>query len=153
MGNRVIIGLKGEIIVSITKLNGKLKGNMAFEMNINGHNLVIDASEEIGGNNLGPRPKPLLLAGLIGCTGMDVMSILQRMRIELEDLDIEVSAENTEEHPKVYQNIHLIFKFKGKDLPVDKLKRAVELSQEKYCGVTAMLRASTSVTYEIVLVE
>lgn len=139
--------------MSTTKLNGKLKGNMAFEMNINGHNLVIDASEEIGGNNLGPRPKPLLLAGLIGCTGIDVMSILKKMRVEIEDLDIEVSAENTEEHPKVYKDIHLIFKFKGENLPIDKLERAVELSQERYCGVTAMLKEATSVTYEIILVE
>lgn len=136
-----------------TKLNGKLKDNMAFEMNINGHNIILDASEEVGGNNLGPRPKPLLLAGLIGCTGMDVVSILNKMRVEIEDLNIEVEADNTEEHPKVYKDIHLIFKFKGNNLPLDKITRAVELSQEKYCGVSAMLKASTPITYEIILEE
>lgn len=132
------------------KLHAKLKGNMGFEMDLDGHKFITDASEEIGGNDLGPRPKQLLLAGLIGCTGIDVMSILKKMKVELDDLNIEVEADNTEEHPKVYENIHLTFRFKGKDLPKNKIERAVSLSQEKYCGVSAMLKKATPVTYEIV---
>lgn len=136
-----------------TKLEARLKGNMAFEMNLDGHNFITDASEKIGGNDLGPRPKQLLLAGLIGCTGIDIMSILKKMRVELDDFDVIVEADNTEEHPKVYENIHLTFIFKGKNLPEEKVKRAVTLSQEKYCGVSAMLKNSTSITYDIVIEE
>lgn len=136
-----------------TKILGSLKGNMAFEMNLDGHKLITDAAEEIGGNNLGPRPKQLLLAGLIGCTGIDVMSILDKMKVQVDDCRIEVLADITEEHPKVYKDIHLIYRFKGKDLPRKNLEKAVALSQEKYCGVSAMLQKVTSVTYEIIIEE
>ncbi|CCQ92962.1 OsmC family protein [[Clostridium] ultunense Esp] len=135
------------------KIEARLKGIMGFEMELDGHNFITDASEKIGGNNLGPRPKQLLLAGLIGCTGIDVMSILRKMKVELEDLKIQVEADNTEEHPKVYENIHLTYIFKGKNLPKKNIEKAVSLSQEKYCGVTAMLKKVTSVTYDIVIEE
>lgn len=136
-----------------TKIEARLKGIMGFEMELDGHNFITDASEKIGGNNLGPRLKQLLLAGLIGCTGIDVMSILRKMKVELEDLKIQVEADNTEEHPKVYENIHLTYIFKGKNLPKKNIEKAVSLSQEKYCGVTAMLKKVTSVTYDIVIEE
>ncbi len=139
--------------MSKTKLKANLKGNMGFEMDLDGHKFITDASEEIGGNDLGPRPKQLLLVGLIGCTGIDVMSILKKMKVEPDDLNIEVEADNTEEHPKVYENIHLTFNFKGKNLPREKIERAVALSQERYCGVSAMLKKATSVTYDIVIEE
>lgn len=135
--------------MSKTTIQAKLKDNMAFEMKLDGHNFITDASKEIGGSDLGPRPKQLLLAGLIGCTGMDVMSILKKMKVEIKDLDIKVESDNTTEHPKVYENIHLIYFFKGDNLPEDKIKKAVELSQERYCGVSAMLKKATNVTYEI----
>lgn len=139
----------------LTKVNveGKLKGNMAFEMLLDGHKLITDASVENGGNDFGPRPKVLLLAGLIGCTGIDVMSILTKMHVEIEDLKIEIDCENTEENPKVYQDIHLKYKFKGKNLPTEKLETAVTLSKEKYCGVSAMLSKSTPITHEIIIEE
>lgn len=100
-----------------TKIEARLKGIMGFEMELDGHNFITDASEKIGGTISSPRPKQLLLAGLIGCTGIDVMSILRKMKVELEDLKIQVEADNTEEHPKVYENIHLTYIFKGKNLP------------------------------------
>ena len=75
------------------------------------------------------------------------------MKVELDDLNIEVEADNTEEHPRVYENIHLTFIFKGKDLPEEKIRKAVSLSQEKYCGVSAMLKKVTSVTYDIIFEE
>lgn len=128
-----------------------LKDNMAFEMELDGHKFKMDANEKVGGNDLGPRPKQLLLAGLIGCTGMDVVSILNTMKIKIDDLQIKVEADNTTEHPKVYENIHLIYTFKGKDLPEERLHRSVELSQEKYCGVSAMLKKATEITYEIAI--
>ena len=83
-----------------TKVQGYLTGNMGFEMNLDGHTLITDASEEIGGNNLGPRPKQLLLAGLIGCTGIDVMSILKKMKVDIEDCSIEVERIIPREHPR-----------------------------------------------------
>lgn len=136
-----------------TKIHANLKGNMAFEMNLDGHKLITDASEDIGGNNLGPRPKQLLLAGLIGCTGIDVMSILKKMKVQLDDCIIKVEADNTEEHPRVYENIHLTYIFKGKNLPRKSIEKAVSLSQEKYCGVSAMLKKATTVTYDIIIEE
>lgn len=132
-------------------MSANLIDNMAFEMDLDGHKFIMDANEGVGGNNLGPRPKPLLLAGLIGCTGMDVVSILKKMKVELDDLNISVEADATTEHPKVYENIKLIYKFKGRDLPMDKLEKAVTLSQDRYCGVTAMLRKSTDITHEIIV--
>ncbi|HHW32004.1 MAG TPA: OsmC family protein [Clostridiaceae bacterium] len=139
--------------MSKTKVEANLKGNMAFEMNLDGHTLITDAPESIGGNDLGPRPKQLLLSGLIGCTGIDIMSILKKMKIELEGLTIEAEAENAEEHPKVYLNIHLTFRFKGKNLPRKNIEKAVSLSQEKYCGVAAMLRKAAPITYDIIIEE
>ncbi|NLY08597.1 MAG: OsmC family protein [Tissierellia bacterium] len=135
------------------KVTGHLIGNMGFSMVLDGHHtLITDASEAIGGNDQGPRPKQLLLSGLIGCTGIDIMSILKTMRITIEDLTIDAITTHTDEHPKVYENIHLIFKFKGDEsVPIERLKRAVQLSQEKYCGVSAMLAKATPITYEVIL--
>lgn len=139
--------------MSTKKLKADLIGNMAFEMNLDGHTLITDASKEIGGEDLGPRPKALLLSGLIGCTGIDVVSILNKMKVEPDSFSIEVEAEESEDHPKVYTKIHLIYKFKGNNLPKDKLERAVSLSQEKYCGVSAMLEKAAPITYEVVIDE
>lgn len=138
--------------MSKTCILAELRNNMAFEMNLDGHNFITDASEEIGGNNLGPRPKQMLLAGLIGCTGIDVMSILNKMKVKIDSLIIKVEADNTNEHPKVYENIHLIYTFKGENLSEERINRAVELSQERYCGVSAMLKKVTTLTYETIIV-
>ncbi len=137
--------------MSKATLTGHLTGKMAFEMEMDGHTLITDAAPEIGGEDKGPRPKRLLLAGLIGCTGIDTMSILKKMKVEVDDLEIHVEADNTEEHPKVYENIKIVYTFKGKDLPEDKIKKAVELSQERYCGVSQMLGKdrNTDLTYEV----
>lgn len=140
-------------LMSKTKIKADLMGNMAFEMNLDGHKLITDGSEQIGGENLGPRPKQLLLAGLIGCTGIDVMLMLKKMRVEPENVNIDVEAENSEGDPKVYENIHLTFRFKGKNLSRKKIERAVTLSQEKYCGVAAMLKKAAPITYDIVIEE
>ena len=135
--------------MSNKKVKATLTGKMAFEMNLDGHPLVIDVDEDIGGENLGPRPKALLLSGLLGCTGLDLISMLNKMKIQLDDFNIEAEAEESKEHPIVYTKIHLIYTFKGKDLPEDKIKRAVTLSQEKYCGVSAMLEKAAPITYEV----
>jgi len=139
--------------MSVTKLNAKLIGNMAFATNINGHTIITDTSEESGGNNLGPRPKALLLSALVGCMGYDVMTILNKMKLELEDLNVDMEAEAREEDPKIYNYIKLIWRFKGKNLPIDKINRAVELSHDKYCGVSAMLEGVVPITIEVIVEE
>lgn len=126
---------------------------MSFEADVNGHIIKMDAYDEHGGNNLGPRPKPLLLAGLGGCTGMDVIAILKKMQIQLDSFDLDVEAELTNEHPKIYKKIHIKYIFKGKDLPINKLEKAVTLSIENYCGVNAMLSKSSTITSEIVVIS
>jgi putative redox protein len=141
--------LKGGFRIGMDKVKASLKGSMAFEMNLDGHTIITDAPKEIGGNNLGPRPRVLLLAALIGCTGIDVTSILKKMRVKFEDLNIEVEAEDTDEIPSVYNQIHVIYTFKGKNLPMASLEKAVSLSQEKYCSVGAMLKKAATITYEI----
>lgn len=129
------------------------KKNMAFEAEINGHKLILDASPEVGGENKGPRPKTLMLAALAGCTGMDVVSLLKKMRIEITYFNVKIEANITEEHPKHYDNMHVIYQFGGNDLPMDKLENAVRLSQDKYCGVSATYKKGISVTWAIEIVK
>ncbi len=130
-------------------LNLNWMDGMAFESEVNGHKIIIDAVEAVGGNNKGPRPKPLMLLALAGCTGMDVVSILKKMRVEFDDFKIEIETEMTEEHPKHYNKINVIYKFWGNDLPVEKLEKAVSLSDERYCGVSAVYKKAIEMTNEI----
>ncbi len=124
---------------------------MAFDAELEGHHLAIDVPGPDGASGKGPRPKGLLLAGLGGCTGLDVVSILEKMRVPFEGLAVDVSADQSEEHPRVFTRIHVRYRFRGRDLPMDKLERAVQLSQEKYCGVSAMLGKTAAITTEIVV--
>jgi len=118
-----------------------------------GHELAMDLPVEAGGQDTGPKPKTLLLTALGGCTGLDVVSILEKMRVQLTGFEMQLHADQTEEHPKVFKGIHVKYVFTGKALPLDKLQRAVTLSQERYCGVTAMLAKACPVTFEIVVNE
>ena len=127
----------------------KWSGDMAFDASVDGHSIMLDAKAEHGGQNKGPRPKQLMLVALAGCTAMDVVSILKKMRIEPEDFNITVEGELTEEHPKHFTAMHIIYEFKGEGLPPDKLQRAIELSQDKYCGVSAVYKKVLDLTYEI----
>jgi putative redox protein len=127
--------------------------NMAFKTKVNGHEMVIDASSEAGGDNRGPRPKPLMLVALAGCTGMDVVSILKKMRVDVEAFSVKVVGNVTEEHPKHFDSMHVIYEFRGKELPMDKLVKAVNLSDERYCGVSATLKMGITITHEIVITE
>lgn len=124
---------------------------MAFEASVSGHKIMMDADEQAGGNNLGPRPKPLTLAAIGGCSGMDVVSILKKMQVTPDDFRMEISGELTDVHPKVYHSIHIKYIFRGKDLPLDKLEKAVNLSQEKYCGVSAMMSKAAKISWETVI--
>jgi len=116
---------------------------MAFDVELNGHHFTIDAGAKVGGEDRGPSPKGLMLSALGGCTGMDVVSILRKMKLTEYELNIDVSGELTDEHPKIYHTITIEFKFAGNDLPESKIKKAVELSETRYCGVSEMLRKAS----------
>lgn len=133
--------------------NAKLLDNMAFECGVDGHKFIIDADEKVGGKNRGPSPKPLMLTSLAGCTAMDVISILRKMRVELDDFDVVVEGNDTTEHPKHYDKMKIIYKFWGKDLPMDKLKKAVSLSEDRYCGVSFVYKKAIEITSEIIINE
>jgi len=123
---------------------------LAFDSEVNNHVIRID-NKPPQGDDSGPGPKALLLTALTGCTGMDVASLLPKMRVPFDSLVITAEAEQTEEHPRVYKSIHLVFRISGKEIREDKVRQAIELSQEKYCGVTAMLRAHCPITWELVV--
>ncbi|MGN6165168.1 MAG: OsmC family protein [Flavisolibacter sp.] len=98
-------------------------------------------------------PKALLLSGLAGCTGVDVVDILEKMRVPFADLQIDAEAEQTDEPPKVFKFITLTYRIRTGKENYDKVKKAIELSLEKYCGVAAMLRKNSRIDYEIVISE
>ncbi len=130
-------------------VNTSWKGNMLFDANVSGHHVMMDAVSEVGGEDKGSRPKELMLAALAGCSGMDVVSILKKMRVEITGLDIRVEADMTEDHPKHYDKMHVIYEFTGQDLQMDQLKKAVELSQDRYCGVAFVYKKAMEVSYEV----
>jgi len=135
--------------MSKERINVEWIENMAFKTVVNGHEFVIDAVEKVGGEDRGPRPKPLMMASLAGCTGMDVVSILKKMRVQLDYFNVVVEAELTEEHPKHFIKMHVIYEFKGNDLPMAKLEKAIDLSEERYCGVSATYKQTMELTSEI----
>jgi putative redox protein len=127
------------------------RGNMLFDANVSGHHVMMDAVPAVGGEDKGSRPKELMLASLAGCSGMDVVSILKKMRVPFTALNIRVEADVTEDHPKHYEKMHVIYEFTGNDLQMDQLKKAVELSQERYCGVSFVYKKAMEVSYEILI--
>ena len=112
-----------------------------------GHGLITDAPETHGGTGTAASPMELVLLGLIGCTGVDVTSILQKMKQPVESLSVTCRAERAEEHPKVYTKIHLIYDVKG-DVDEKRLQRAIHLSESTYCSVSAMLSSTAEITNE-----
>ena len=135
------------------KVEIKWTEDMAFEATANDHKIIIDAVEAVGGKDRGPRPKPLTLVSLGGCTGMDVISILTKMRVQPDYFNVEVVGELTDEHPKYYHTIRINYIFRGKDLPMAKLEKAVSLSQDRYCGVTSMLNKAAKIEHKIIIEE
>ena len=106
-----------------------------------------------GDKKKGFGPKALLLSGLAGCSGIDVVEVLRKMKVEFSDLEIDVEAEQTDEHPKVFKEIHIIYKIKTATENQDKVKKAIELSLDKYCGVSAMLKKNSPISYKLELKE
>ena len=128
----------------------RFEGGLSFDVELQGHHFKVDGDARFGGRDLGPAPKPLLLAALAGCTGMDVASILAKMRMSFESFEVQVEGDLSAEHPVVYTDIRIRYVFKGAALDRDKIEKAVSLSREKYCGVSAMLEKACRLTHEIV---
>ncbi|MEK6152964.1 OsmC family protein [Flavobacteriaceae bacterium 3-367] len=119
----------------------KWLGNMAFESNNpSGQSIRIDAGPENGGEGNGLRPKALMLSSLAGCSGLDVASLIKKMKLEVDEFRMETIANLTDEHPKYYDSVVLEYHFYGSNLKEGKLQKAIDLSLEKYCGVSEMFR-------------
>ena len=113
-----------------------------------GHAMVLDGAPTAGGRNIGPRPMEMMLIGLGGCSAFDVVLILRKSRQAVTDCRVELEAERADTAPRVFTRIHMMFVVSGKALRESAVRRAVDLSAEKYCSATAMLRASVEITHE-----
>ncbi len=128
-----------------------LTEGMSFNGELDGHTIVIDADESVGGKDQGPRPKGLVLTALAGCTAMDVISILRKMKAEPEEFWVEADAEISEEHPKVFTKITVTYHLKGGAVTQEKAEKAANLSEERYCGVSAMLRQAAEMEMKVIV--
>ena len=136
------------------KATVKWKKGMYFEAtDMSNHVVPLDADEEVGGKNLGTRPMELLLIGLGGCTGMDVISILRKMRQEVESFEIRIEAYRAEDHPKVFTYILVKYLFKGKNLREKDVEKAVNLSKDRYCSASVMLGKTAKVEHQFEILE
>ena len=132
------------------KVTTTWKNKMLLESdNPLGKNLLMESGPDFGGSNQGLSPKALMLSSLGGCTGLDLLSLLKKMRVEIEDFKVIVNGELTEEHPKYYDKVSIDYYFTGTDLNEEKIKKVVSLSEERYCGVIKMFRAFAEVTIAI----
>jgi len=135
------------------KIEVSWKGDMLFESVAPEGNVLIDADDAVGGQGKGLRPKAMMLTSLGGCTAMDVASLLKKMRAEVDDFKVEIEANLTDEHPKFYDKVHVIYRFYGSDFKKDKIEKSVNLSVERYCGVFEMFRQFSNISHEIVYIE
>ena len=132
------------------KVTTTWKNKMLLESdNPLGKNLLMESGPDFGGSNQGLSPKALMLSSLGGCTGLDLLSLLKKMRVEIEGFKVIVNGELTEEHPKYYDKVSIDYYFTGTDLNKENIKKAVSLSEERYCGVIKMFRAFAEVTIAI----
>ena len=122
---------------------------MAFTSTINGHDVVMDTTADESGEDTGPGPKRLMLASLAGCTGIDIVSILNKMKVEFNNFTIDVHAALSNEHPQIYNLVKITYKIKLAEEDKSKMIKAVQLSTEKYCGVFAMFSSFAKMDTEI----
>jgi len=126
----------------------KWQGNLAFTgLNASGHTILMDAPPSKGGEGTGPSPMETVLMGLGGCTGIDMVHILRKMQVELEDLEVVMWAERAPVPPQVFTRIKMVYRVSGPNLPMDKLQRAAELTQSQYCSVLHMLNKTAQVEW------
>ena len=127
--------------------------NMSFVgESASGHSVVMDGPPEFGGRNLGIRPMEMLLLGLGGCSSFDVVSMLKKSKQDLVDCEVEITAERAATEPKVFTKIHLHFIISGNNLSEGRIKRAIELSAEKYCSASIMLGKTAKITHDYSIV-
>ena len=127
--------------------------HMAFTADISGHKVLMDTTADEGGDNSGPSPKRLLLAALGGCTGMDIVPMLNKMKVPFSDFSIHVDGDVREEYPKIYEHTKITYKIRMAEADKPKLEKAIALSQEKYCSVSGMFRAFSKLETEIVILK
>lgn len=135
------------------EIKARWEGNMLFSVDTMGGNIEIDAAEEVGGKGMGVRPKALMLTSLAGCSGMDLVSLLKKMRAEVDNIEINVTGELTNEHPKYYKKVHVEYLFTAEAFKKDKIEKAVKLSADRYCGVMEMFRQFAEITIDIIYIE
>jgi putative redox protein len=131
------------------EIESQWMGKMQFNALVQGHTIIMDAPERVGGENLGPIPKPFILSALSGCTGMDVIALLRKEGKELQDFNIKVSGEISKQAPIEYVAVHLIYEMKGKQEDLEAALNAVRTSQEKICGISHMLKKIIPVTWVV----
>lgn len=135
------------------KITATWKEQLAFDaVSDNGHTVRMDTTAEGGSLDSGMSPKKMLLASLAGCSGIDVVEILRKMRVHFSKLEIAAEAEQTDTHPKVFTGIRMVYRSDVAAADRDKLERAVQLSHETYCGISAMLKKHCDITYQLELV-
>ena len=125
------------------------KGGMQFESKVDGHKIMMDAGPGEGGLDSAPSPKKLMLASLAGCTGIDIVSILRKMKVPFTDFSIRVEAQLIKEHPRIYNKVKLIYQIRLADHDKAKMEKAVMLSQDKYCGVSAMFKSFAEMQWSV----
>lgn len=133
----------------IHEIEAQWMGKMQFNALVNGHTIIMDGPEKVGGEDNGPIPKPFILTALAGCTGMDIAAILRKADKQADDLNIKVLGEISKKPPIEYIAIHIIYDFKGSEENKEAALKAVTDSQEKYCGVSSMLKKALPVTWEV----
>ncbi len=131
----------------------QLEGSTFVGRGDSNHWSVMDASEEHDGADGATRPMEMLLIGLGGCTGIDLNTLLNKMRVDYDDIKMDISAEREGDHPKVFSEIKINYKIFGSNLPEDKVAKAVRLTQERYCSATHSLKNPAEITYEYEIVE
>jgi putative redox protein len=130
-----------KLLFMADKITTQWKGDMVFESdNPRWSSIMMDASKDFGGTDSGMAPKAMMLSSLAGCSGLDVVSVLNKMRVKMDDFKMIIEGELTEEHPKYYHKVSVEYHFYGDKLKEEKIQKAVDLSVEKYCGVMEMFR-------------
>lgn len=125
------------------------KQGMAFQTTTpSGHDVTLDAGEDVGGLNTGPRPTEMLLQATAACTGIDIVSILHKMRLPLERFEMNIDGVRATEHPKKFTAIHILYVLDG-DMPEERVRRAIELSVDRYCSVSHSLNATMTYSYQL----
>ena len=133
-------------------INLKWMDGMSFEADIEGYKIQIDSDPDFGGQGKGPKPKPLMMVALAGCTGMDLVSLMNKMRVEYDSLNIVIEGEITEEHPKHFKKMKVIYEISGNNVDLGKVEKAVAMSNDRYCGVSHSYKQAMEIEHEIKII-